>query len=140
MPDFLAYHPPYARWAHVLLRIFTGALMAQHGAQKLFGVLGGFGMPGGTAPMWHQFWVAGILELAGGLLLILGLFTRVTGFILAGEMAVAYFTVHAKQGFWPIQNKGSWRSSTVLSCSTSQRLALGRYRWITSCRDGSRSR
>src|ERR1035437_7200320 len=107
MSDLFAYHPPYARWAHVLLRIFTGALIAQHGAQKLFGVFGGMGgIPGASAPMWHQFWVAGILESTGGLLLILGLFTRVIGFILSGEMAVAYLTVHAKQGFWPIQNKG----------------------------------
>jgi putative oxidoreductase len=106
MSDLLAHHPPYARWAHVLLRIFTGALIAQHGAQKLFGVLGGMGMSGAAAPLWHQLWVAGVLEFVGGVLLILGLLTRVVGFILAGEMAVAYFTVHAKQGFWPIQNKG----------------------------------
>lgn len=50
--------------------------------------------------------VAGILEFFGGLLLLLGLFTRPVAFILAGEMAVAYFMVHAPQGFWPVNNRG----------------------------------
>jgi putative oxidoreductase len=107
MPELFAHHPPYARWAHVLLRLFAGAIIAQHGAQKLFGVLGGLGgTPGAAAPFLHQFWFAGVIELFGGILLILGLFTRVAGFIMSGEMAVAYFTVHAHNGFWPIQNKG----------------------------------
>lgn len=107
MADLFAHHPPYARWAHVLLRIFAGAIVAQHGAQKLFGAFGGFGgVPGATAPMWHQMWVAGVLEFAGGILIIIGLLTRIAGFLLSGELAVAYFTVHVKQGFWPILNKG----------------------------------
>jgi putative oxidoreductase len=70
-------------------------------------VLGGIGgVPGATAPFLHQFWFAGIIEFVGGILIMLGLLTRLAGFILSGEMAVAYFTVHAHNGFWPIQNKG----------------------------------
>ena len=51
-------------------------------------------------------WVAGGLEFFGGLLLLIGLFTRPVAFILAGQMAVAYFMAHAPGGFWPLQNKG----------------------------------
>lgn len=111
MTDHPLQHPPYARWAHILLRLFAGALFAQHGAQKLFGVL----QSPMTAPIGSQFWFAGIIEFFGGLLLILGLFTRPAAFIAAGEMAFAYFTVHIKQGFWPILNKGE---PAILFCFT----------------------
>jgi len=57
--------------------------------------------------------VAGLLEAFGGLLILVGLFTRPVAFILAGEMAVAYFMVHAKQGFWPLLNRGE---SAVIYC------------------------
>lgn len=85
-----------------LLRIVAGFLFWQHGVQKLFGALGGeqisdfFGMMG----------LAGLLELVGGAMLVLGLFTRPVAFILSGEMAWAYFMTHAPQGFWPIMNRG----------------------------------
>ena len=89
-----------------LLRIVTGLLFWQHGAQKLLGMFGGFGENGGTAPFGSIFWVAGILECLGGPLVMLGLFTRPVAFLLSGEMAVAYFSRHAPQGFWPILNHG----------------------------------
>lgn len=73
----------------------------QHGAQKLLGALGGEVVPFGTIQ-----WLGGIIELGGGALVLTGLFTRVAAFIIAGEMAVAYFWVHFPRGFWPIQNKG----------------------------------
>src|SRR6185503_417241 len=84
-----------------LLRIVSGALFACHGAQKLFGALGG-----------HQelhdpmILTAGIIEFVGGLLIALGLFASFAAFLASGEMAVAYFMVHASKGFWPIINKG----------------------------------
>lgn len=106
MADLFAHHPPYARWAHVLLRIFAGAIVMQHGAQKLFGLLGGAGGPGQVAQFGTLPWVAGILEFVGGLLILAGLFTRPAAFLLAGEMAVAYFTVHAERDFWPVLNRG----------------------------------
>jgi putative oxidoreductase len=87
---------------HNLLRIATGLFFWQHGAQKLFGWLGGQEVE--TLASWTG--VAGILEFFGGPLIALGLFTRPVAFILAGEMAVAYFRVHAPQGFWPIMNRG----------------------------------
>jgi len=75
-----------------------------HGAQKLFGFLAPPGMP--AAPMGSMMWVAGVLEFFGGLLFLIGLFTRPVAFILSGMMAVAYFLGHAPGGFWPLQNKG----------------------------------
>jgi putative oxidoreductase len=89
-----------------LLHLVAGFLIAQHGAQKLFGALGGVGPGGGSVPLGSMFGAAGIIELVGGVLVAIGLFTRPVAFILAGELAVAYFMVHAPQGFWPLLNKG----------------------------------
>lgn len=90
-----------------LLRIVAGLLFMQHGLQKLFGWLGGFGgQPGATAELFSLMGLAGVLETVGGLLILLGLFTRPVAFVLAGEMAVAYFMAHAPNGIWPIQNGG----------------------------------
>lgn len=90
-----------------LLRVMAGLMFMQHGAQKLFGVLGGWrGEPGATAPLLSQAGLAGVLEVFGGLLIVLGLFTRPVAFILSGMMAVAYFQSHAPDGFWPLLNRG----------------------------------
>jgi putative oxidoreductase len=95
------------RWAHALLRIFAGGVIAQHGAQKLFGVLGGVDGAGHSAVMGLTLsGIAGPIEFIGGVLVIVGLFTRPVAFILAGEMAVAYFLMHFPRGFWPVQNHG----------------------------------
>ena len=86
-----------------VLRIITAFLFMQHGGQKLFGF---------PAPQRYEFelfslsGVAGVLELFGGLLVLLGLFTRSTSFLLAGLMAFAYFIAHAPRGFWSILNGG----------------------------------
>jgi len=84
------------------LRIVAGFLFWQHGAQKLFGMLGR------DAPVdfFTLMGLAGILEVVGGALLVLGLFTRPVAFILSGQMAWAYFSSHAPNGFWPIMNRG----------------------------------
>ena len=84
---------------YVLLRIVAGALFACHGAQKLFGVLGGQKQEG-------LLQVAGVIEFVGGILIAVGLFAGFAAFIACGEMAVAYFKQHAPGGFWPIVNKG----------------------------------
>ena len=89
-------------YALSLLRIITGFLFFPHGFQKLFGMFGG----GGGVVFPAQLWWAGILEGFGGLLILLGLFTRPVAFMLSGLMAVAYFQQHAPQGFWPIANRG----------------------------------
>jgi putative oxidoreductase len=93
-------------WALTLLRIVTGFLFMPHGAQKLFGWLGGMGGGGQTAPFLGLIWFAGVLEFFGGLAILLGVFTRPIAFVLSGFMAVAYFMGHAPKGFWPVLNQG----------------------------------
>lgn len=92
--------------AHAILRIGAGLLFLEHGLQKLFGIAGGFGGPGNTAPMMSRFGVAGVLEFAGGLLLIAGVFTRPVAAILLAEMIVAFSIAHAPRGGWPVENQG----------------------------------
>jgi putative oxidoreductase len=99
---------------HTLLRVITGALFMQHGVQKLFGLLMDPSRPwNGPPPMFSQFWFAGVLEAFGGFLIVIGLLTRPVAFLLSGEMAVAYFMVHAPRSFWPVLNNGE---HTVLFC------------------------
>ena len=97
----------------LLLRIAAGVIFIQTGGLKVFGWFGGIPPNGGAAPVMSQAYIGGILEMVGGGLAILGLFTRITSFILAGEMAVAYWQFHFPNGNWPIQNHGE---SAVLSC------------------------
>lgn len=99
---------------HSLLRAMTGALFMQHGVQKLFGLLLRPDRPWDGAPAaFSQMWFAGVLETFGGALIVFGLFTRPVAFLLAGEMAVAYFQAHAPRSFWPILNGGE---NVVLFC------------------------
>jgi putative oxidoreductase len=92
--------------AQAALRLVTGYLYLQHGTSKLLHVphVAMFDQ----LPVLSLIGFAGMLEIVGGLLVLLGLFTRPVAFILAGEMAVAYFTVHARQGnfFMPALNQG----------------------------------
>lgn len=92
----------YREQIYALTRIVVGFLFSLHGAQKLFGVLGGTSgeMP---APLLYS---AGAIELFGGTLVALGLFTRPAAFLCSGTMAVAYFMVHQPMGLLPIQNRG----------------------------------
>ena len=91
--------------AHFFLnaaRIVFGLMFMQHGAQKLFAVLG----REEAVELMSLMGLAGVLEFWGGLLVVVGLFTRPVAFVLAGQMAVAYFMAHLPQGFVPIQNGG----------------------------------
>ena len=89
-----------------VLRIVAAFLFMQFGTAKLFAFPAAIMPGGGTAPIASLPGIAGMLETFGGLFLLLGLFTRPVAFILAGEMAVAYFLGHAPQGFWPVLNQG----------------------------------
>jgi putative oxidoreductase len=87
--------------AYAALRIAAGLLFLFHGLQKIFGLYGGT-----AVSLLSQRGVAGIIELVGGTLIMIGLFTVPAAFIASGQMAVAYFQVHQPQAFWPIQNRG----------------------------------
>ena len=91
-------------YTHAILRIAAGALFLEHGLQKLFGFFGG--VNGRTVPLASLFGLAGVLELTGGLLLVLGVLTRPVATVLLIEMVCAFFIAHLPQGGWPIQNMG----------------------------------
>jgi len=99
MMKFLSRFEPIAFAA---LRIVAGFLFSCHGAQKLFGAFGGHQVTV-HAPLMLA---AAIIEFGGGVLILLGLATRIAAFIASGEMAVAYFTTHAGRAIFPIQNGG----------------------------------
>ena len=86
---------------YAIFRIVVGLLFSCHGAQKLFGLFGGQ-----RVPLQSQFGAAGIIELTCGILIALGLLTSIAAFVASGEMAVAYFTVHAPRGTFPIGPAG----------------------------------
>jgi putative oxidoreductase len=99
---------PYALAA---LRIVTALLFIEHGTQKLFG----FPAPpqSGMPPLLSLYGIGAILELLGGLLILVGLFTRPVAFVLAGEMAAAYWMFHAPQSLYPVLNGGD---AAILYC------------------------
>ena len=106
--DTLDRYTPYALAA---LRIVTALIFMAHGTQKLFG----FPAPpqSGLPPAFTLFWIGAVLELCGGVLILLGLFTRPVAFVLAGEMAVAYWMFHAPRNFYPLLNGGD---ASILYC------------------------
>ncbi|MDP3734508.1 MAG: DoxX family protein [Nanoarchaeota archaeon] len=89
---------------YLILRVVVGFLFLQHGGQKLFGWFGGLG--GSSAPLLSLMGLAGIIELFGGLMIVLGLFNRLAALLGAIEMLVAYFMVHFPQGWNPMSNGG----------------------------------
>jgi putative oxidoreductase len=88
-----------------VLRIVTGFVFSLHGWQKWFGAFGGMG-GNGPIPLNSMLGAAGPIETIGGALILLGLFTRPTAFVLSGQMAVAYFMFHMPQGINPLLNEG----------------------------------
>ncbi len=95
----------WSGYTHALLRIMTGLLFLAHGTAKLIGWPSVEMFKDGV-PLLSLFGIGGLLEIVGGVLIIIGLFTRVAAFVLAGMMAVAYFMFHAPAGFYPILNGG----------------------------------
>ena len=104
---FTARWSSWAPYMLSILRIVAAFLLLQIGTAKLFAYPAAVMPGGGTAPLTSLAGVAGALEVAGGALLLVGLFTRPVAFLLSGEMAVAYFVGHAPQGFWPVLNGGT---------------------------------
>jgi putative oxidoreductase len=94
-----------------VLRIIAALLFMEHGLMKLFHFPAV--QPGAPDPLPMLLMVAAAIEVVGGALLALGLFTRVTAFVCSGEMAAAYFMAHASAGFWPALNGGD---AAILFC------------------------
>ena len=92
----------YSSCLYATLRIVAGLMFAMHGSQKLLAWPGG----GGSPPLTSLLGVAGLVELIGGLMIAVGLFTSCAAFVASGEMAVAYFKAHAPQGALPLLNRG----------------------------------
>ena len=115
MPAFLSR---YADITYALLRFVAGGMFACHGAQKLFGAFGGQ-----QVALQSMMGFAGVVELVGGLLVAVGFFAGWAAFLCSGQMAVAYFMVHAKQGLWPIVRTRASSPRCIASCSCTSRAA-----------------
>lgn len=92
-----------------LLRIVAGLLFLEHATQKFFA----FPIPFPVQPLSPILVAAGVVELVAGILITIGLFTRLAAFLASGEMAIAYFMMHFPKGFWPAANKGE---AAILFC------------------------
>ena len=99
----------YAPYVLSIVRIVAALLFFEHGTSRLFG----WPSPLPTPALLSMYWFAGAIELVGGALLALGLFTRPVALIMSGEMAFAYFISHAPAGFFPILNRGD---AAILYC------------------------
>jgi putative oxidoreductase len=103
-----------SRWSPQLLsalRIITALLFLSHGTSKLLSFPFVEGLSG--VPISSIYGIAGIIEIIGGILILIGLFSRLVAFLLSGEMAIAYFHTHAPQSFFPLQNGGE---QAILFC------------------------
>ena len=103
---FLSKYSPQIRG---VLRIIVGLLFLEHGLMKIVG----FPAPMGAGPLSPMLLAAGIIELVGGALIVLGFFSRIAAFIASGEMAFAYFIAHFPRNFYPAQNGGD---AAILFC------------------------
>ena len=108
MASFMA---PYSAQTYALMRIVTGFLFLWHGSQKVLGFP--VGMPEGVPAF--IIWVAGPIELLGGILVMIGLQTRWAAFLSSGTMAAAYWIGHGTKAVLPIQNQGEFEKSTSSS-------------------------
>jgi putative oxidoreductase len=99
----------YAPQVRSILRIVAALLILEHGTSGLFG----WPSPLPTPALFSLYWFSGSIELIGGALLALGLFSRPAAFVMSGEMAFAYFIGHAPKGFFPILNRGD---AAILYC------------------------
>ncbi len=101
--------PAWRPYVLSILRIVAAILFFEHGTQKILGIP----EPKYVPEMFSLTWVAGIMEIVGGALLILGLFTRPVAFLLSGQMAVAYWMAHAPNSIFPVLNGGD---AAILFC------------------------
>lgn len=112
MSSLLTTWSGWAPYIKSLMRIVAAAIFITSGTTKMFGFPSA--MPEGhSVPVMSQIWIGAWLEIIGGALLLVGFLTRPVAFVLAGEMAVAYFQFHAPGSFWPTVNQGT---GAILFC------------------------
>jgi len=123
----MARHAPYFL---SILRIVAALIFIEHGTAKMFG------WPSGNpVPMMSLYWYAACIEIIGGILVLIGLFTRPAAFIMAGEMAFAYFLGHFPKSFYPIENGGD---APILYCFVFLYIAfVGAGPWSVDAQRGS---
>ena len=110
MSNTIALRDAWAPRILSIVRIMVGLLFMEHGTAKLLG----FPASTSAAPaLFELLWFSGLIELVGGALVAVGLFTRIAAFIMSGEMAIGYFMVHAPRNFFPMLNQGD---AAVLYC------------------------
>lgn len=107
MTNIVAKWQSFGPHLQSILRIVAAFMFIQPGTMKLFAFPAGMPPNGGTAELFSLLELAGILEVFGGALMLLGLYTRPVAFVLSGQMAVAYFMAHSPQGFWTVLNGGA---------------------------------
>jgi putative oxidoreductase len=112
-PNIFAKWKSSAPQLKSLLRIVAALMFIQFGTMILFAFPVGMPPDGSTAKVMSEAWIGGVLEVVGGGLILVGLFTRPVAFVLSGEMAVAYFQFHSPQSFWTVVNMGT---PAVLYC------------------------
>jgi len=105
-PGLVARWSTWGPYLQSVLRIVAAFMFILSGTMKLFAIPAGIGPDNGTVPFVSQLGIGAALEVLGGALVLVGLFTRPVAFLLSGEMAVAYFQFHFPQGFWPNTNGG----------------------------------
>jgi putative oxidoreductase len=127
LPQMSSTLDRWSPYALAALRIVTALLFMEHGTQKLFG----FPAPpeSGTPPLMSLFGIGAILEFVGGLLILVGLFTRPVAFVLAGEMAAAYWMFHAPRSFYPVFLLLVFTGPGALSIDGARRPAGPRHSW-----------
>jgi putative oxidoreductase len=106
MPDIASKWSARTPQLLSVLRIVAAVMFILAGTTKLFAFPAGIPPNGGTVSLMSELGIGAVLEVFGGALLVLGLFTRPVAFLLSGEMAVAYFQFHFPHNFWPVINGG----------------------------------
>ena len=123
MTNVQKYAEKYKDYLYLVFRVLVGGIFFIHGAQKLFGWFGG----NKVAALVSLMGVAGVIEFFGGLLIVLGLFTRLAALVSAVQMLVAYFMVHFPGGWNPVVNKGE--PALLLFAAFLVLLVYGNQKW-----------
>ncbi|EKE11253.1 MAG: DoxX family protein [uncultured bacterium] len=114
-------------YPYVVFRLVVSAMFFMHGAQKIFGFFGGITGSGGTVDFAGMIWFAGLIEVVAGILIFVGIFSRLAAVVAIIEMAVAYITAHLPNGINPLLNKGELALMYLVSFLVITRYGSGKW-------------